>query len=68
MSEQQLVEALEACIEAIDNEWLYQTGQFSRRETPPSNYPTQGSVHGDLHEARGKARDAIKAAATTKEG
>lgn len=58
----QQLEALKACIEAIDNEWLYQTGQFSRIASPPSNYPPQGSTHGDLYEAKAKAQAAIEKA------
>ncbi len=54
-----MTKALDACIRAIDNEWLYQTGQFSRLESPPSNYPAQGSVHGDLNDARATAQAAL---------
>ncbi len=37
--------ALEKAEEAMRKEWLYQTGQFSR---PDSDYPPQGTVHGDM--------------------
>lgn len=46
-----LLEACQAAYEANATEWLYQTGQFSRRASPPSNYPPQGSVHGAVGEA-----------------
>ena len=42
----QLVAAVVITVKEIKNEWLYQTGQFSRVESPPANYPPQGSMHG----------------------
>ena len=58
----ELLEALRACVEASENEWLYQTGQFSRRESPPRDYPNQGSIHGSLYDAKVKAHEAIEKA------
>src|SRR5262245_7509651 len=40
----ELLAACKAAEEAAAEEFLYQTGQFSRRANPPSNYPRQGSV------------------------
>lgn len=54
-----LIEALEEFLDASTNEWLYQTGQFSREEVPPSNYPSQGSIHGGLAEAGKRARTVL---------
>ena len=51
-----LYEACKKACDAIDNEWLYQTGQFSPFRL---NYPSQGSVHGDLIEARKDIEKAI---------
>lgn len=58
----ELLEACAAAYEANKNEWLYQTGQFSRIANPPSNYPPQGSVHGGLVEANRLLRAAIEKA------
>ena len=55
----QMLAALELAEKALSNEWLYQTGQFSR---PTANYPPQGSVHGSLGDAMPIIRQAIAAA------
>ena len=54
-----LLAACEKAFEALTTEWLYQTGQFSRVAVPPTNYPPQGSVHGDTHNAMGVLKAAI---------
>ncbi len=51
-----LLEACEAALAAMSNEWLYQTGQFCR---PQSAYPQQGTVHGDLSDAISLINQAI---------
>ena len=61
---------LAACVaaqEALEQEWLYQTGQFSRVATPPSNYPPQGSVHGSCMKVMQQLDAAITKAAGEEE-
>lgn len=57
----QLVEMAQLVITEIKNEWLYQTGQFSRVASPPTLYPPQGSMHGPLRDAMFQLADALAA-------
>jgi len=57
----QVRKALEAAENAATQEWLYQTGQFSRVANPPSNYPPQGSVCAELGDLVGIVQSALQA-------
>ena len=46
-----VITAARRLIKESRNEWLYQTGQLSRRANPPSQYPPQGSVWGAMADA-----------------
>ena len=58
--EDRLAAAARIAIEAICTEHLFQTGQFSRQENPPKDYPPRGSTHISLYEAANALREALK--------
>ena len=55
----ELIEACNIALDAIAEEWLFQTGQYSRKENPPHDYPPRGVI-GSLHDAQEVLAKAIQ--------